>query len=195
MRKVWMTIGMIVVVLLVAVLFGGCATPKSGVSLGPKETVSDGLAANTTRADEAAQAAGTVPGDSLRVLGSGDKARIVKASPGPVDAFALDSLGIGMGLSNTVRMTKGDFKFTITDDPGGGKSATISGLTFDEFSTSPPETITALAAFQREFNTAKIAENEAIKEAWNKAVEEWASTVRETLPALASEILKTFVVP
>lgn len=179
-----------------------CASPKSGTELGDDFTSTSGLG-NSSRVKavdkdgkaSTTQNSGSTPNSSGTIFRPDGTTVVTSAEPGPTDNFGLDSLGFGIKLSNTVTMKKGNFTFALTDDPGGGKSATISGFTFDEFSTSPPATIDALAGFQREWNPAKIAEVQAVKEAWNKAVEEWARTVRETVPELAAQILKTFVVP
>lgn len=196
MSTVIRTVAVIAIVALLASLSPGCASPKSDTALSQKETRIDGFS-NSSRVDvggNTAQNSGSTPTSTTHVMGANDKPRIVGAAPGPVDAFGLDALNMTMGLSNTVKVTKGKFDFGIVEQPDGTVESTITGVTFDEFSTSPPETINALAGFQREFNPAKIAEVEATKEAWNKAVEEWAKTVRETVPALADQILKTFIV-
>lgn len=182
------------------VSLGACAGPKSYSTLDGERTQTDGLAnASRVQQDEAgrfnAQNSTQTPGSARQVIGPDGKTRIAGAAPGPTDGFALDSLGMGLDLSNTVRVEDGSFQFEAVGSGEGNQEATIKSFTFALFETSPPATIAALAGFQREWNPAKIAEVQAVKEAHNAAVQAWADVVKETLPALADMILKTFLVP
>lgn len=194
-KRIALMLGALCLALLPCLLMVGCATPKSGTVLDEKRVDADG-AANSSQVDsDKAQNSGSTPNATTRVVGSDGKPRIIGASPGPVDAFGLDALNMTLALSNTVTMKKGEFDFAVSEKDDGTQEATIRSVKFDEFSTAPPATIEALAGFQQAWNPAKIAEVQATKEAWNKTVEELALTVRETLPELATQILKTFVVP
>lgn len=186
--------------LCVLISLPGCASPKSYSTLDGQRTQTDGLAnASRVQQDAAGKFTATnstqTPGSARQVMGADGNPRIVASAPGPTDGFGLDALGMSLDLSNTVKIQKGAFEFEAVESGEGNKEATIKSFTFDLFETNPPATIDALAGFQREFNPAKIAEVQAVKEAWNVAVTEWAKTVRETLPALADMILKTFLVP